>query len=195
MIKKFKILIGYILLLPLWVVIKYHKSNGIVIQDIHVWLKNYHQPTIISYKNFVWLFILFKPFRNVIYYRLKGLSYLSRWIYKQQQEPIISCIESIGKGLFFCHGFATIIAAKSIGENCWINQQVTIGDSSTGVPAIGNNVMIYAGAIVLGNITIGDNSIIGAGAVVVKSVPENCVVVGNPARIIKRNGVKVDEKL
>ncbi|NCR99207.1 MAG: transferase hexapeptide family protein [Microcystis aeruginosa Ma_MB_F_20061100_S19] len=65
----------------------------------------------------------------------------------------------------------------------------------SGRPKIGNNVRITAGAKVLGNITIGDNVTVGANSVLVKDVPPNCVVVGIPARIVKPDGVKVDEKL
>ena len=60
-------------------------------------------------------------------------------------------------------------------------------------PVLGNNVYIGAGAKIIGGITIGNNVKIGAGSVVVKNVPDNCTVVGNPARIIKKNGIKVKE--
>jgi len=63
---------------------------------------------------------------------------------------------------------------------------VTIGESNGKLPTLGNNVKLYTNCTVLGDITIGDNVIVGAGAVVVKSIPDNCVVVGNPARIIKQ---------
>ena len=103
---------------------------------------------------------------------------------------------SIGEGLFIQHGFSTIIAAHSIGKNCWINQQVTIGFSGDGKsPTIGDNVQITAGAKVFGDITIGDNSLIGANAVVFKDVPKNCTVVGVPGYIVKRDGKKVKEPL
>jgi serine O-acetyltransferase len=105
---------------------------------------------------------------------------------------------SIGPGLFLQHPFATIIDAKSIGKNCWINQQVTVGHTdATGLshPTIGDNVFIFAGAKTLGGITIGDGAVIGAGAVVTKSVPAGCTVVGNPAYIVRRNGVKCREPL
>ena len=100
--------------------------------------------------------------------------------------------ENIGPGLFIQHGFATVSAAKSIGSNAWINQQVTIGykdDSSA--PVIGNNVSICAGAIVLGNIFVGNNSTIGANAVITKDVPEESVVIGSKAFIIKKCGENV----
>jgi serine O-acetyltransferase len=98
----------------------------------------------------------------------------------------------IGKGLFVQHGFATIIAAKSIGENFWVNQQVTIGYSNdTDMPTLSDNVTVNAGAKVIGDVLIGNNSIVGANAVVVKNVPANCTVVGIPAYIIKKDGIKV----
>lgn len=98
----------------------------------------------------------------------------------------------IGEGLFIQHGFSTIIAARSLGKNCWINQQVTIGFADDGkAPTIGDNVHITAGAKVFGDILIGDNSLIGANAVVFKNVPPNCTIVGVPGYIVKRDGEKV----
>lgn len=103
--------------------------------------------------------------------------------------------DKIDGGLYIEHGYSTIISAKSIGRNCVINQNVTIGHASSKAPLIGNNCRIHAGAIVIGEITIGDDSIIGAGAVVTKSVPPNCTVVGNPARIVRKEGERVHIKL
>ena len=102
-------------------------------------------------------------------------------------DSLYLCTREIGGGLFIQHGFATIVSAKSIGENCWINQQVTIGHKGQAQPVIGNNVSIYCGAKILGNVTMEDNSIAGANAVVVKNVPANAVVVGVPARVIRYN--------
>ena len=102
----------------------------------------------------------------------------------------------IGPGLFIQHGSASRIGAKKIGENCWINQNVTVGFSGEGkMPVIGDNVVIRPGSRIFGDIIIGDNSIVGANAVVLKNVPPNCTVAGVPARIIRRNGQRVDEKL
>ena len=104
--------------------------------------------------------------------------------------------DSIGEGLFIQHGFCTIIAAEKIGINCWINQQITIGHYlARGSPIIGDNIRVSAGAKVIGRVTIGNNSIVGANAVVVKNVPENCTVVGVPAYIVRRNGIKTKEPL
>lgn len=91
--------------------------------------------------------------------------------------------------MFIQHGFSTVIDAERIGENCWINQQVTIGYSGSEHPMIEEGCYIHAGAKVLGGITMHKNSTAGANAVVVKDVPENAVVGGVPAKIIK---MKVD---
>ena len=91
----------------------------------------------------------------------------------------------IGGGLYIQHGFSTMIAARSIGDNCWINQQVTVGYTGKGCPVIGNNVMITCGAKVLGNITVGDGAVIGANAVVVKDVATGAVMGGVPAVRLK----------
>ena len=105
----------------------------------------------------------------------------------------IACKEIEG-GLFLEHSFATIIACRHIGRNCWINQQVTIGYSdATHCPYIGNDVEIKAGAKVIGDVSIGDDVIIGANAVVVKDVPSHSIVVGVPAKIIKRRYCEGDE--
>lgn len=94
----------------------------------------------------------------------------------------------IGKGLILQHAFSTILFPEMMGENCQVWHNVTIGRAQNKGrrPRIGNNVKICAGAIVIGDIEIGDNVVIGAGAVVTKNVPANCVVVGNPSRIIKK---------
>lgn len=93
------------------------------------------------------------------------------------------------------HGDSSYLYAESIGKNLYINQCATIGVIGNNAPIIGDNVRVAAGALVLGGITVGNNVTIGAGAVVVKNVPNNCVVVGNPARIVKIEGKKVDIKL
>lgn len=95
----------------------------------------------------------------------------------------------IGPGLFIQHGFATIVAARKVGANCWINQQVTIGFDRPGArPVLGDGVAVHAGAKVLGDITIGDGARIGANAVVVHDVPPGATAVGVPARILPPKG-------
>jgi serine O-acetyltransferase len=102
----------------------------------------------------------------------------------------------LGQGLFIDHGMGIVIGETAeVGENVSILQGVTLGGTSLKRekrhPTIGDNVMIGAGAKVIGGFTIGAGSRIGAGSVVVREVPENCVVVGVPGRITFRNGERV----
>jgi len=102
----------------------------------------------------------------------------------------------IGKGFFIDHGAGVVIGETSIiGKNVTLFQGVTLGGTGKQKekrhPTIGDNVVIGAGAIILGAITIGENSRIGAGAVVTKPVPPNSTVVGNPGRIVRTEGKKV----
>jgi serine O-acetyltransferase len=97
----------------------------------------------------------------------------------------------IGSGSKFGYGGLGIVLhpRAKIGQNVIISQQVTVGGRSKiyNVPIIGNNVLIGTGAKILGDVTIGNNVVIGANAVVVESVPDNCVVAGVPAKVIKRD--------
>lgn len=100
----------------------------------------------------------------------------------------------IGKGFFIDHGDGVVIGETTvIGDNVTLYQGVTLGGTGKDVgkrhPTIGSNVTIGAGAKVLGPFTVGDGSKIGASAVVLKEVPPNCTVVGNPGRIVRREGV------
>ena len=109
---------------------------------------------------------------------------------------------TIGKRLFIDHGMGVVIGETTIiGDDCLLYQGVTLGGVDTGQqtsqrhPTLHNNVMISAGAKIIGDITIGDNSIVGANSVVLKDVPPNCTVVGVPGMIVKENGVKVLREL
>lgn len=105
---------------------------------------------------------------------------------------------TIGRRLFIDHGTGVVIGETTeIGDDCTIYQGATLGgtgkDKGKRHPTLGNNVMVGAGAKVLGPIHIGDNVRIAAGAVVLMDIPDNCTAVGVPARIARRNGVKVPD--
>ena len=106
----------------------------------------------------------------------------------------------IGKGLFIDHGAGVVIGETAeIGDNCTIYQGVTLGGTGkeTGKrhPTLGDNVMVGAGAKLLGGFTVGSGSKIAAGAVVLGDVPENCTAVGIPAHVVRRDGEKVRDDL
>lgn len=144
--------------------------------------------------------LVFRPeFRNLFYLRLGKISLALRYLPRLSSLYICTKNKNFGEGTVIQHGFATVITAESIGKNCWINQQVTIGynDSKTqgyGMPTIGDNVRISAGAKVVGPITVGDNSIIGVNAVITKDVPPDSIIVPSPMRYIYKDGIRVDEK-
>ena len=150
-----------------------------------------------------WEVFLYPSFRAIMNYRvthklyLKGHYFLARYL--SQRSARRTGIEihpgaTIGRGLFIDHGHGVVIGETAIvGDNVTLYQGVTLGgtgkESGKRHPTIGNNVMISAGAKVLGSFEIGDNCKIGAGSVVLSPVPSNCTVVGIPGRIVKRNNI------
>lgn len=137
-----------------------------------------------------------KEYRSLLHYRLRGVGTLRREIVKllfPGMDTLYINISNIGPRLYLQHGFSTIISAKEISSDCWINQQVTIGYSfAPEDPIIGNGVRISAGAKVIGQIKVGDNAIVAANAAVVKNVENNQIVGGVPAKVI---GYNDDHKL
>lgn len=148
---------------------------------------------------------LYPSFKAILRHRiahklyLKKHYFLARWI--SQRTARKTGIEihpgaTIGKGLFIDHGIGVVIGETAvIGDNVTMYQGVTLGgtgkEKGKRHPTIGNNVMISAGAKILGSFTIGDNSKIGAGSVVLSEVPPNSTVVGVPGRVVKRDNVKI----
>ncbi len=183
-----------IICIPHLLVFYTHSNRKIMQADTKRWLTVYDQQYGMM-MGFIFLISHYPEFRNLFYHRAGVISNLLN-IFCPRMKTLYITTETVGEGLFIQHGFATVIAAKSIGKNCWINQQVTIGFSNKNdCPILMDNVTVNAGAKVIGGITIGTNSQVGANAVVVKNVPDNCIVVGVPAYIIKRNGIKVREEL
>ena len=181
-IKKFLQDLRFLLLLPF---IDTH--NRLINMDVDRWKGVLHLKG--NHKQMVKILLSdYKEFRNLYILRNADRPFV-RSLVKLLYRPLDSLYittSAIGGGLFIQHGFSTYIAAQSIGENCWINQQVSIGyKDDTDPPIIGNNVTISCGAKVLGPITVGDNAIIGANAVVVKNVEPGAVMGGVPAHRIK----------
>ena len=126
-----------------------------------------------------------RVFRNLFYYRMgEYRSVFIKWLLPPEPTLHIWCPE-IGEGCHFEHNYATYLNAEHIGKNFYCLQLVTLGNGKGGRPVIGDNVSIYTGAIVYGGIRIGNNVKISAGSVVFEDIPDNSLVAGNPAKIIK----------
>ena len=160
-------------------------------------------------KSFLEIILLYPGIHALVYYRLAHalykmkLFFLARFL--SQIARFFTGIEihpgaQIGKRFFIDHGLGVVIGETAIvGDDVLLYQGSTLGGAGVVTrkrhPTVGNNVVIGAGAKVLGNIIIGDNSYIGANAVVIKDVPSNSTVVGVPGRITKQDGKKMDISL
>lgn len=147
-----------------------------------------------------WEVFLYPSFKVMLHYRLAHKLYVNKHYflarYISQRGVRKTGIEihpgaQIGKGFFIDHGNGVIIGETTIiGDNVTLYQGVTLGgtgkEHGKRHPTVGNNVMISAGAKVLGSFKIGDNSKIGAGSVVLTEVPPNSTVVGVPGRVVRR---------
>lgn len=150
---------------------------------------------------------LYPSFKVMLHYRLAHKLYLKKhyfWARLVSQRAVrktgieIHPGAQIGNGFFIDHGNGVIIGETTIvGDNVTLYQGVTLGgtgkEQGKRHPTVGNNVMISAGAKVLGSFTIGDNSKIGAGSVVLEEVPPNSTVVGVPGRVVKRNNINLPQ--
>ena len=158
----------------------------------------------ISFLKFIYIYISRDSLKLIIWFRIgsyllsktrfvpKVVLLFVKMIYKHIQYKTgiqVPLGTQIDRGLKFFHYSGIVIAASAkIGKNVSIHQGVTIGRSfaglNAGVPTVGNNVVVFAGAKILGNIHIGDGAVVGANAVVTRDVPDNSVVAGIPARVI-----------
>ncbi len=151
------------------------------------------------------VFFLYSGFKAVRSHRKANwcyrhnLKFLARWISQRSRKKTgieIHPGATIGRGLFIDHGMGVVIGETTqIGDNCTLYQNVTLGgtgkDHGKRHPTLGDNVLVGAGAKVLGPFTVGDNARVAAGAVVLDAVPPNATAVGVPARVVRIGGQKV----
>ena len=151
------------------------------------------------------VFLLYPGVKALIHYRIahyfekKGHHFIADWISKRTRRKTgieIHPAAQIGKGVFIDHGMGVVIGETAIvGDYCTIYQGVTLGgtgkDQGKRHPTLGNNIMIGAGAKVLGPLTVGDNSKVAAGAVVLADIPEHSTAVGVPAKVVRQKGERV----
>ena len=144
-----------------------------------------------------------RAYRRANWFYKKDMKLIARYISQRSRKKTgieIHPGATIGKNLFIDHGMGVVIGETTIiGDNCTLYQNVTLGgtgkDHGKRHPTLGNNVLVGAGAKVLGPFKVGDNSRVAAGAVVLDEVPDNATAVGVPARIVRINGTRVCDDL
>lgn len=189
-IKYLLLFIQSVLYIPHYLLYLFSISKNLIEEDVEAMSKYPVYASIGGSKRLLlYLLIRDRYFRKMFYTRIGVLSHLVSW-YSPGDSTFFPCRE-IGGGFYMAHPYATIINAKKVGRNFTCRQCTTIGNKMDGdnehLPIIGDNVVVGANVVIIGGITIGDNVVIGAGSVVVKDIPDNCIVAGNPARIISNN--------
>ena len=180
----FKIILMFFLIIPhliLYFCLP-QKRKRMIKSDIYI--SNLH----CGKHSIVYYLIIFPSFRTLFYYRV-GKSSIFLKIFLPGEKLFFINTELDGYAYVLSHPYCTILNAKKIGHHFNCKHLTTVGNKQDGrndlIPTIGNNVSLGANVSIIGDITIGDNVIIGAGSVVVKSIPSNCIVAGNPAKVIK----------
>lgn len=139
-----------------------------------------------------------RSYRKANWFFRHNMKFIARWISQRSRHKTgieIHPGATIGKGLFIDHGMGVVIGETTvIGDNCTIYQNVTLGGTGKEIgnrhPTLGNNVLVGAGAKVLGSFKVGNNAKIAAGAVVISKVPDNATMAGVPAKVVKINDIK-----
>lgn len=184
-----KLFLSYIVHLPHYVLYLCSSSKTLIDEDIKVMSEQFNYN--VSLTNQLFLLLRDSFFRSLFYFRVGHAGRLLSVINPGEKNFYIDT--KLEGGVYLAHPFSTIIYAKSVGKNLTIRQCTTIGNKKEGgretTPVIGNNVDIGANVVIIGNIKIGNNVKIGAGSVVLHDVADNCVIAGNPAKVIKNKSI------
>jgi serine O-acetyltransferase len=178
-------------LLPHIAVFLTSRDRGVLETDLRRWADLLHLKEPATTADYLWLFLYFMTFtpefRNIFYLRAGKWSRL--WsILCPRLHSLDIAPTVIGPGLFIQHGEGTYVSARRIGANCWIGRQVVIGYAGEDqYPTIGDDVRIFAGAKIIGDVMIGDGATIGLNTVIADDVPAGATMLGVPGRIIWRN--------
>lgn len=159
-----------------------------------------------GYKNYSYTRKFFKLFfgrncfRYIFYFRFYPFTRIVSFFFRPPYDSTAIWSNPdgvVGGSIFLMHAWGTVINCEHIGKGCSFLQNTTFGNkpNKQGVyvrPWLGDNVEVGANVVVIGGVRIGNNVKIGAGPVVTKDIPDNCIVVGNPAKIIYKEGIRVD---
>jgi serine O-acetyltransferase len=182
---------------PLWWCVNQSKSATAIAEDVDWWARCINDEGLLAldrYARFAYFSGALPEFRTLVHYRLRCMPTPIRVALGAIYRPAATLTleaDHIGPALFIQHGVATIVTAESIGNHCWINQQVTIGHNAVGRPTLGDRVRVGAGAVVLGPIVLHDGATVGANATVIQDVgPGETVVAPLATRLTepRRNG-------
>ena len=184
------VLLNAFRLIPHIIIYYFHPRRGLIKDDVFV--NNCNKESLII---FLKSLVFNRTYRNLFYYRIGRIQWLFSWLCPRCHDLYIRPEIKIGQRAKFTHNHTTHLNTNLIGDDFECFHLVTIGNSKGGTPRIGNNVCVYTGAMILGDITIGNNVRIGAGSIVLKDVPNDATVTGNPAKIVRLKGQKVDIKL
>lgn len=168
-----------------------------VLEDLRLWSEKMYGKQLPEKEVFFNKMLYDPKFRTLFYHRIKCRDTIKKMLPPADLLFIRTTTEIAPGGAYFVHPWCTRIGAKRIGKNCTFRHLTTIGSNGdpkkmAETPIIGDNVDVGCLCGIFGDIVIGNNVKIGAGSIITKDVPDNCVVVGNPARIIKQNGIRVN---
>jgi len=178
--------------IPHLLVYRFHPARHLIRSDVHRWKERMQMKTG-DLSAFLYLLARDRAFRNVLHHRVGSIRFLLGIFCPQMQSLHIDPHTEIGEGFYIHFGNGSVIGAKRIGKNCTICQQVTVG-TLRGLPVIGDDVSIYSGAVVMGNIQIGNHASIGANATVIGNVADHSTVMAPPPRVMKWKGSNSKEK-
>lgn len=169
--------------LPHLIIYLLHPNRSLIKKDIIKGIVHMEQQYKFYY-GFLYLLSFCKEFRNVFYYRTRPFSFFLDYICRSHSTTFLQCPD-IGEGFTLVHGFSCAIGPAKIGKNCTIFQQVTIGGTDQGAPVLGDNITVFAGAVIIGRVRIGNNVTIGANATVYTNVPDNSTVLPGSSKVFR----------
>jgi serine O-acetyltransferase len=178
-------------LLPHIAIFLASRNYPVMQADIRRWCEILRLSLPQSRSDFAWSFVYFMTFtpefRNLFYLRAGKWSRCFAILCPRLGSLDIAPTQ-IGPGLFIQHGESTYVSARRIGANCWIGRMVVVGYAGEDqYPTIGDNVRIFAGAKIIGNVTIGDGATIGLNTVIADNVPPGATMLGVPGKIVWRS--------